>query len=255
MTVVNPHMREGLDTNILEQVLDTEKFTAFYMKRPGGGRIMSTLIMFTPEGITVSGDLSPGHHGVISVFGYGLGWFSGRLSEDYLCEKFLDLGWHADLAAKDLKRYAKEVMVGGYDGRLGSDMEEAVDERRGAVGDLQSAYVDLKESKAKGNEEEIRDYRTAIAHLKLGLRPLRDQVMDLRQQMESKFLGLANVCDDGDIDIGAFRDEWLEINDDEDMEWMPGWGYNPAEAGWLCAIQQRFEELYEAPKVQQKETA
>ncbi len=186
MTAVEPHMREGLQTNILEEVLGTEKFKAFYMRRPGGGRIMSTLITFTPEGITVSGDLRPGHHGVVSCFGYGLGWFRSRLSEDYLCEKFLELGWFPELAERDLRRIIEEVKAGEW-----------------------------------------------------------SRLVDSLEELER----LANVCNDGDIGMEEFRADWLEI--DDDPESTPGWGYNPIEKGWLCAIQQRFEELYDAKEADQ----
>lgn len=43
----------------LEQVLDAEKFKAFYLKQPGMGRMQSAMFLFTPEGIIICGDLCP----------------------------------------------------------------------------------------------------------------------------------------------------------------------------------------------------
>ncbi len=181
MTAVEPQMAEGIKDHALVQIIDSEKFKSFYMKRLGKGRIMSTLITFTPEGIVIQGDLTPGRNGNVSCLGYGLGWFRSRLSEDYLCEKFLELGWFPELAARDLRRIIKEIKAG-----------------------------------------ELLQYDDYA-------------VKEMGQ--------LANVCDDGDIGMESFRDDWHTI--DDDYESTPGWGYNPREKGWLCAIQQRFAELYD----------
>ena len=77
-----------LSRHFLYQVVDTVDVQAYYLKRPGGSRCMSTYIMFTPEGIMITGDLCP-HYGVVSNHGYGVGWFSGQLSPSYLCKKFM----------------------------------------------------------------------------------------------------------------------------------------------------------------------
>jgi len=104
-TYIQPYMKQSLEGHVLEQTLDTEKYKAFYLKRPGEGRMMSTLIMFTPEGIVIMGDLCPSDRGAVSAFGYGLGWFYGILGEDYLCGKFLRKVWQKDAANEELKAY------------------------------------------------------------------------------------------------------------------------------------------------------
>ena len=84
-------LRKELADHVLEVVtLDTD-LQAFYLKREGSGRMMSTLIIFSPEGITLIGDLVPCRHGCNSALGYGLRWFSDELSPDYLQEKFPDV--------------------------------------------------------------------------------------------------------------------------------------------------------------------
>jgi hypothetical protein len=95
-----------MQDKVLTQVLDTEDFQAFKIHRPGT-RMGSTMITFTPEGIVIHGDLCPGQNGVISNFGYGLGWFSKKTSPDYLCSKFLQRGWHAELAQEELEDWVR----------------------------------------------------------------------------------------------------------------------------------------------------
>lgn len=74
----------------------------YRMEVPGQGRMQSTDLVFTVDHIAIFGDLCPGRNGVVSCLGYGLAWFSGRKSRSYLAEKFLDTGWHQDLAHAEL---------------------------------------------------------------------------------------------------------------------------------------------------------
>ena len=189
-TCVEPELVQDLKNHVLEQVLDTEKFQAFRMKDPGQGRIMSTLITFTPEGIVIQGDLAPGRNGNVSCGGYGLGWFRGRLSEDYLASKFLEKGWYAEVAATWLRRHLKDIADGA-------------------------------ETAKPGDVEKIRK--------------------------------LASRCNDGDLYIERFRDYWEEIYEDWDWDSTPGWGYKPSEHAWLCVIQRKFAELYNAKELQEQQ--
>lgn len=75
----------------------------YRMEVPGQGRMQSTDLVFTVDHIAIFGDLCPGRNGVVSCVGYGLAWFSGRKSPSYLAEKFLDTGWHQDLAHRELE--------------------------------------------------------------------------------------------------------------------------------------------------------
>ncbi len=247
MTIVDSHMRESLEGHILEQVLDAERFKAFYMKRPGSDqRMMSTLIMFTPEGIVITGDLCPRMQtgGVISDLGYGLNWFSGKLSEGYLCEKFMQQGWYRELAEGDLRKMVKDIGQGEYDdyGWTG-ELREASEERRGLSEELKDAREDLRADRERGDEEAVQDRRRAIEGLREDLRPLRQKVVKLRAALVEKVNDLLQRLDWGDMDQMGFGDRWREIN--ADAEWVPGWGYPPGDAGWLCAIQNRFAELYQ----------
>lgn len=194
MSYIEKHMRESLKDHKLELVLDAPRFRAFYLKRPGEGRMMSTLIVFTPEGIVVCGDLCPGHgdgasRGVISTLGYGEGWFSGKLSEDYLCEKFLNsMVW-------ELERAQKEVR---------DNIEQATKELR-------------EERKSRDNDFA----RDALARLR------RWKAVE-----ETRFETVEQLID-------ALYDNGFDTSDGP-----PGYGYPSADAGWLCAIQQKFAEDY-----------
>lgn len=81
--------------------------TAFYLKDPEQGRMMSTLIVFTPEGIALMGDLVPERQATASPLGYGIDWFAGHKSSGYLAEKFLTRKWSRKAAIDWLKWYAE----------------------------------------------------------------------------------------------------------------------------------------------------
>ena len=179
MSDIKPHMREALSGHILETVLETEKVSAYYLKRPGQGRMMSTLILFTPEGIVLQGDLTPSRNGDVSCLGYGLGWFAGKLSEDYLCSKFLDQVFVPEHAVSNMRYFILQ------------------DRREGST-----------------TKEQARELWDSC--------PGADE-LDARAAYE------------------FWTDEMLQDGAD-----CPFYTYEPAAAGWLCAIQQRFAELYNA---------
>lgn len=110
MSFVTATMKEDLKDHILEEALPFGKgFLAYYMKRPGTGRIMSTLVVFTPEGMALLGDLTPERHGSISALGYGIGWFGSEKSEYYLCEKFLQREYQPEVAARWVREHIEEM--------------------------------------------------------------------------------------------------------------------------------------------------
>ncbi len=221
------------------------------MKRPGSGRMMSTQILFTPEGIVISGDLCPrvGTRGVISDLGYGLNWFSGKLSNSYLCEKFFVVGWHRDLAEEELETMIKAVRRGEYDdyGWVG-ELHRLSEERRGEHHELKTSRKTLKDLKVSDDadrDEQIRDTQEEITDIRAGLCPLREAIVELRGELADKIGDLLYKLAGGNgLDVIGFADSWCEIN--PDSESTPGWGYPPADSAWLCAIQNRFAELYAA---------
>lgn len=71
--------------------LHTKCYRSFRVKHPEYDTMMGFLVIESPEGLTLIGDWVPKRHGCNSDRGYGIGWFSGSLSADYLCEKFADI--------------------------------------------------------------------------------------------------------------------------------------------------------------------
>ena len=183
MGYVQPHMRDSFKNHRLE-LLSSGKITAFYMKEPNT-RMMGVLIVFTPEGIAILGDLTPERHGTVSCYGYGLYWFASHLSEDYLCEKFLEKKWVPEYAAETLRdSYFRE--------NLSAEKCEELDK-------------------------------------------------------------IANTIDGGEVDA-RFLHEGLCDLELYHGDLLPGYGYAPAEAGWLCAIQQKFSELHAEYQARQSQS-
>lgn len=244
-------MKEELKDHTLEQVLDTEKFKAFYMRPPGGGRMMSTLFLFTPEGIVIMGDLCPGHsggNGVVSALGYGLRWFTEELSGDYLCQKFLQKGWHAELAREWCLDTARDVRRGRMDreGCFAKELELAADDREALHDELVSLRKDLKDAIARADAADVNEFGRAIASTKVELEDSRTHLVGLREGVASELERIAD-CLDGDWNLERFREEIEEEFPDMDLtEHCPGYGYDPSDKMWLCALQEKFAELYNA---------
>jgi hypothetical protein len=86
-----------LENHILEVICDHERIKAFHLCKPTRENCMSTYITIGPYAITLTGDLTPGHHGNVSTVGYGLNWFAGHLDPGYLLQKFdLEKSWQPD---------------------------------------------------------------------------------------------------------------------------------------------------------------
>lgn len=179
MSYVQASMRETLKDHILEELPGSETLKAFYLKAPGEGRMMSTLFVFTPEGIVVMGDFCPGgprNQGCISVYNYGLRWFATELSEHYMCGKFLGEVWQPQVALEWMRDNREDLMAEGLKAEDLMPIEAALD-----GGEM--------------SEQDFRDDLEAAGY----------------------------ECDDG----------------------IPGYDYDLEEAGRLCALQQRFAELYQ----------
>jgi hypothetical protein len=180
---VTEQMRKSLENHVLE-LIQYGAVTAYYLKDPAHGRMMSTLVTFSPEGITISGDLTPNRSGLVSAYGYGIGWFGSDKSEGYLCEKFLD------------KQYVHEA---------------AQDELRDADSHWRQIDGALPTAEEKEQLERL------------------DEIIEALDEHDAEWL------------ISELEDAGYVVDDGP-----PGYTYEPHEAGWLCAIQQRFAELYQA---------
>ena len=120
---VEPHMKESLKNHVLTEIENTPRFRHFRMGRPGTGMFVVYLTFMdlrqppsneSDRGkmIVIAGGISLcGHTNAVgSKYGYGLAWFTQALSEDYLCEKFLKVGWHREVATKDLRQIAEQLL-------------------------------------------------------------------------------------------------------------------------------------------------
>lgn len=236
---IRPSMWRSIEGHVLEQALDANGFKAFYLRKPEGGRMMSTLLVFTPEGIVITGDVRPTREGNASSLGYGVDWFAGALGEDYLCSKFLKKGWHAELAAEELRDMAASVLAGRMDDwPWSAGLRAASEWRAAAVEDLR----DRRESVATAPSRRIDPW---VEQARETARTARDKVRALRRTVAERLETLAVKADAGELEPFEFHRAYREV--DPDSEDLPGHGYDPAEAGWLCAIQKRFAQLYKAP--------
>ena len=233
------------ENHYLEQVLDTDRFKAFYMRAPGLGRMESCLIMFSPEGINILGDLCPGNdtrNSGVHAYGYGLDWFAGRLSWSYLCEKFLSKEWHRELAEEDCRDRAADIMRGetayfNHDPAL----EALMDEREALAGELRGCLDDRRNpTESAQSREEIRDTLNAIRER---AEKSRQALMERRAEHSSKYLELAEELNSGEMGVETFGSAMWKIDRDF-HECAPGYGYHPRSRRLLPAIQKKFSELY-----------
>lgn len=179
MSYIKPYMTDALASHRLAIVEESEHVKAYAMAKPGTG-FYSVTVLECRNHLSLFGDITFNNdHGVVSTGGYGIAWFSGKKSEDYLCSKFLRQIWHWDHCEQSLK----EIVAGVND--------ESDDVREVAKELISDAY--LWEFDAPTKFEVIQELsRTSY--------------------------------DSGDG--------------------YPGYGYHPDAAGWLCAINVRFAELY-----------
>lgn len=104
MSYVEQHMVEALANHTLAEITPKGSPVRAFSLCSERGRMMSVLLLFTPEGIVLMGDLRLTTRGVVAAYHYDLPWFCGARSEDYLCSKFLRKEWQPEVAGKDLQR-------------------------------------------------------------------------------------------------------------------------------------------------------
>lgn len=238
MSYVEFSMRDALKNHVLEEVPGSEKLQGFYMTEPGQGRAMSTLILFTPEGIVLMGDLCPNLNGAVSVYGYNLGWFSKQLSEDYLCSKFLRQEWQPVLAQSYCYDMALEVRRGQHD-EATKALAAASEERAHCLANLRTLH-----SMRGTPGDDVTAYFYEKQKLKDLLAEQRSKVVDLRDAHADRYEQLALDIEGWGYGMERFAEEIEEIEPQACEDGIPGTGYPVKDAGLLCAIQQRFAELY-----------
>ena len=183
----------------------------FQLRKPGEPRCGGVDIVVlggdgVEERILVTGDLCPSDNGAISVVGYGLGWFAGRASGDYLCGVFVHKVWVPERA-------------------------------RAALRDtLAEAQKDLSEHEEGDAREPCSDARCATYKTRL-----TERIAKLTEAVAS-FTEHPGSIDDPTRSASAFDDFWREVvNDDPEGT---GYGYDPRNAALLTAIHETFARLY-----------
>lgn len=187
MTYVKDYMHKELAEHTLELQHGGpgEPVAVYRMGQPRTGIYVVYIASFADR-LCITGDIMLGRddHGLVSTMKYGIGWFSGHLSEGYLCEKFLSHVWQWEIA------------VEGIEDRIETDEEDG------------------------------------------GWKHHADALREFIAKPGWRHDGL------GGPDAWEYYDRMREIGCETDE--LPGYGYPRVEAGWLCAIQQRFQELYAA---------
>jgi hypothetical protein len=216
------------------------------MKEPGMGRMQSCLIMFSPEGINILGDLCPGNdarNSGVHAYGYGLDWFAGHLSWSYLCEKFLSKEWHKELAEGDCRRIAGDILMGDT-GRFDRDeaLEEVLSVRQELAETIRALRSDLRSKLA-----EACDVFPAISEARREGEKTRAILVERRRDQAQKYIDLADELDGGEMGVETFGRAMSEIDSDF-CECAPGYGYHPRCRYLLVAIQKKFSELYHQMK-------
>lgn len=237
---------EMFEKHCLEQVLDTGKFQAFYLREPSMGRAQSCMILFSPEGINILGDLCPGNdarNSGVHAAGYGLAWFAGRLSWSYLCGKFLSKEWHKDLAAEDCRDRAAEILRGEtYPFNRDDALEEIISRRQELAETIRDLRSDLHRKLAEPSDvlPEIVDARAEAKKTRVAL-------MECRAHHAQEYLDLADELEGGEMGVETFGSAMQDIDSDF-WEAVPGYGYHPRCRYLLVAIQKKFSELYHQMK-------
>lgn len=237
-------IKASFKDHVLQEVSSGEKIKAFYLKLPNM-RMESCLILFTPEGIVICGDMTPGR-GALSAFGYGLDWFASELGWDYLASKFLDKEWVPELAIEYCRDAARDIRRGKHDDdAYGSELQKAWDLRKGLVEELLDLRCDLRENDPE-DKEGLAQLIKMIQKARGELKPATETVKRLRRELAEGYDELAEHTESWGYGVERFAEEIRELDTYACEDGVPGWGYPPRGAAVLSAIQQKFAELYHA---------
>lgn len=217
-------------------VVEDGKLVKSYILRKYPDRsMMSCWIFFTPAGIVITGDMRPADQGVIAL-GYGLAWFGEKLDPGYLASKFLKEKWVPETAIeswKDCLASWKEKW---------QEYEKESEEEFGVQPFWPDPDEDLLCKK---------DWRSGYDRFELhGVTIIQ---------------ALGHLLEDSSNfeSAHALYESLPAYHDEEDGYWhcpfdsesLGGQDYQPAEFGWLAAIQRRFTECYQSNMVKDQTNA
>lgn len=174
-------MKKAFADHVLQPAAGNNADALAYRIVKPGTNVYSAYISEVANRLCITGDVCLGstRYGIVSAPGYNMGWFTGHLSEGYLCEKFLDQEWQWEAAVEFIQWQIKEASEEWW--------VENTDKLRQFIKDPGWKY----------------DVPTWV-------------------------------------EFHEFMTEELEHDGCE----LPGHDYPRGDAGWLCAIQQRYSELW-----------
>jgi hypothetical protein len=205
-------MREALANHELKCIAEDGKVQVWSMRRPNDSAFR-VQVSFSPEGIAIQGDIGfgPNQGGICSDMGYGLNWFGCKKSESYLCEKFLREIWQPRVAKRDIADRLKQAR---------EDFEKAVPV-------IIEEYIDLYGGEV--DEAEVRSDPTEWG------------LDDEHKEVEGWKALYSWSEEDGPARLAELGSEHFE----DFWDYGIGQDFPISDAAWLCAVQQRFVELYQ----------
>lgn len=137
---IRKYMKE-MDGATLHMIENGSKVKTFLLRQRPNSLIMSCYLFFTPVGIIISGDISISGNGVIAK-GYGLEWFSGKLSPQYLAEKFLKKKWIPDTALENWKEEGRRAIKEDEDGLSERRYWSCDESEKRTIGEIMVYFAD-----------------------------------------------------------------------------------------------------------------
>lgn len=243
-----------LDGCTLEVIDNTPHTQVFLLRKYPGRTMMSSVLIFTPYGITLTGDLRVEGNGVCAP-GYGLDWFTQpHPDRRYLAAKFLRTGWVPECAHAYYKAIRDEWAE--QQTSIESEFAEEIAERKAQAerdGETYSPPPEMLVAIYEAEEIELQP-RT----WRIGEDELKDativEALDHFLANDENFANpnaLYEALPIFNREPSEYTVAGVTIRQDKwrcpfDTSSIGGYDYNPIAVGWLWAIQRRFAELYAA---------
>lgn len=147
----NEQLKLSLSFYKKHKLLTITKGQHYLLKRPVTSNHHVHVVFLTGRiGLTGDACLGPTLHGLWSVGGYGVEWFSGKLSPDYLCEKFLRNSYDAKATASLILDWYRETKKS--DAELAKLFKERVDDLAPWESELEKQIELICEDTSDGGE-------------------------------------------------------------------------------------------------------
>jgi hypothetical protein len=223
---------EQLKDCTLEVIERGQKVQVFRLRKYPNNNMMSTLLVFVPGAVIITGDLRVKDHG-LQALGYGLDWFKERLDPQYLAQKFLETCWvpeHARAYVREIQSHWKATLADN-------------------IAEIDPEYDDVKD--IEWDQPELNKHHWRFANTE-------EDDMTVIEVLDALLIDERKDFFSSPGELYAAMPEWTEnepkwthsvripkyhrIDNGEDS--FGGYGYPDHEVGWLAAINRRFSELY-----------